>query len=111
MTNSELRQDIVSGDWILMATGRAKRPHAYKRKAVRSLNEDEYNQYKKYTERRTLNKWEVDDIQLLIDLYAKVFAIQYYMRSFCKNCNGSGQILLKMSNELDLIYESYDTRG
>lgn len=82
----------------------------YKRKAVRCLDEDEYNRYKKYTERRTLNKWEVEDIQLLIDLYAKVFAVQYYMRSFCKNCNGSGQILLKMSNELDLIYESYDNR-
>ena len=35
MANSELRQDIVSGDWILMAPGRARRPHAYKRKAAR----------------------------------------------------------------------------
>ncbi len=81
----------------------------YKRKAVRCLNEEEYNRYKKYIDRRTLNKWEAEDIQLLIDLYAKVFAIQYYMRSFCKNCNGSGQILLKMSNELDIIYESYES--
>lgn len=29
---SELRQDIVSGDWIVVATGRAKRPHAFIRK-------------------------------------------------------------------------------
>ncbi len=27
-TNSELRQDLVSGDWILIAPGRGKRPHA-----------------------------------------------------------------------------------
>lgn len=27
MSYSELRQDIVSGDWVLIATGRAKRPH------------------------------------------------------------------------------------
>lgn len=27
--NSELRQDIVSGDWVVIATGRAKRPHEF----------------------------------------------------------------------------------
>lgn len=26
---SELRQDLVSGDWVVIATGRAKRPHAF----------------------------------------------------------------------------------
>ncbi|MDP1719219.1 MAG: HIT domain-containing protein [bacterium] len=30
MENSELRQDIVSGDWIVVAPGRAKRPHTVK---------------------------------------------------------------------------------
>lgn len=28
-TVSELRQDIVSGDWVVIATGRAKRPHEF----------------------------------------------------------------------------------
>ncbi len=28
---SELRQDIVTGDWVVVATGRAKRPHAFAR--------------------------------------------------------------------------------
>lgn len=32
---SELRQDIVSGDWILLAPGRARRPDAWKRKEPR----------------------------------------------------------------------------
>ena len=33
---SELRQDLVSGDWVAVATGRAKRPHAFieKKKAL-----------------------------------------------------------------------------
>lgn len=26
---SELRQDLVSGDWVVIATGRARRPHAF----------------------------------------------------------------------------------
>lgn len=30
--NSELRQDIVSGDWIVIAPGRAKRPHDFVKK-------------------------------------------------------------------------------
>jgi len=28
---SELRQDIVSGDWVVVATGRARRPHDFLR--------------------------------------------------------------------------------
>lgn len=30
-TISELRQDLVSGDWVVIATGRAKRPHEFLR--------------------------------------------------------------------------------
>ncbi|GAG08358.1 unnamed protein product, partial [marine sediment metagenome] len=26
---SELRQDLVSGEWVVIATGRAKRPHSF----------------------------------------------------------------------------------
>lgn len=32
---SELRQDLVTGDWVVVATGRAKRPHAFKTKKRR----------------------------------------------------------------------------
>lgn len=31
MDSSELRRDLVSGDWIAIAIGRAKRPHAFSR--------------------------------------------------------------------------------
>jgi len=79
----------------------------YKRKALRCLNEDELNRYKDYIKRRKINKWEIEDQHLLIDLYAKVFAIQYNIKNFCHNCSGSGQTLLKMSNELDKVVDSY----
>lgn len=32
---SQLRQDLVSGDWIVIATGRARRPHFFRRQRVR----------------------------------------------------------------------------
>lgn len=32
---SELRQDLVSGDWVLIATGRARRPNEFARRPVR----------------------------------------------------------------------------
>ena len=79
----------------------------YKRKALRCLNEEEVKAYKKYVKRRKLNEWKEEDKHLLINLYAKVFAIQYNIKDFCVNCEGSGQILLKMSGDLDKVYKSY----
>lgn len=32
---SELRHDLISGDWVVIATGRAKRPQTFKRERVR----------------------------------------------------------------------------
>jgi UDPglucose--hexose-1-phosphate uridylyltransferase len=37
--NSELRQDIVSGDWIVIAPGRFKRPHQVVKKEVKRKRE------------------------------------------------------------------------
>lgn len=38
-TASELRQDAVSGDWVVMATGRAKRPHDFLREKRPAFNQ------------------------------------------------------------------------
>ncbi len=35
MESSQLRQDLVSGDWIVVAPGRARRPHAFLQKGAR----------------------------------------------------------------------------
>ncbi len=79
----------------------------YKRKAVRCLDDKDIESYKKYRSRRQINKWELEDIQLIIDLYAKVFAIQYKMSDLCDNCKDSGQKRIYISNSLDTVYESY----
>ncbi len=39
MENSELRQDIVTGDWVVVATARAKRPHDFVSASPKSFNE------------------------------------------------------------------------
>jgi len=36
---SELRQDLVSGDWVVVATGRAKRPHEFLKSKRQSLRQ------------------------------------------------------------------------
>ncbi|HBO16940.1 MAG: Galactose-1-phosphate uridylyltransferase [Candidatus Moranbacteria bacterium GW2011_GWE2_35_2-] len=40
---SELRQDLVTGDWVVIATGRAKRPEDFS-KNVRQLSNDDSNE-------------------------------------------------------------------
>lgn len=68
-TISELRQDIVSGDWVVIATGRAKRPHEFlKQKRPRfnqpkktcpfeTLHEDALLVYSLDGERKKNNWW------------------------------------------------------
>ena len=79
----------------------------YKRTAQRCLTEQQYKEYQEYQTRRTLNVWQEKDIELLIRLYSWVFAIQYNSKDLCRNCGGSGKILLRMTNELDKVYNSY----
>src|SRR3989338_64699 len=38
---SEMRKDAVSGEWILVASGRAKRPHAFRRKGEKTSPMDD----------------------------------------------------------------------
>tara|TARA_R110000803_G_scaffold76454_2_gene141090 strand:+ start:92 stop:556 length:465 start_codon:yes stop_codon:yes gene_type:complete len=82
----------------------------YKRKAQRCLTEQQYKEYSQYTERRTLNVWKEEDIELLIRLYAHVFAIQYSSKDLCRSCSGSGKILFRLSKGLDIVFETYKTK-
>ena len=79
----------------------------YKRKAQRCLTEQQYKEYSQYRKRRTLNVWKEEDIELLIRLYAWVFAIAYNSKTLCRNCSGSGKILFRISKELDIVFETY----
>jgi len=78
----------------------------YKKKP-RCLSEEQYNRYGEYVANRKAMTWTTEEQQLLIDLYAWVFAIQHHIKNFCRDCSGSGQTLLKMSNELDKVYDTY----
>lgn len=40
ISHSELRQDIITGDWVVIATGRAKRPEDFVGSRQEELNED-----------------------------------------------------------------------
>jgi hypothetical protein len=80
----------------------------YKRQPVRCLTESLYFEYKYYRTHRTLNVWNEKDIQLLINTYAHIFAIQYHNKDLCRSCAGSGKILFRMSKELDIVFETYE---
>lgn len=81
----------------------------FKRKvvALRCMDENQLKQYQEYRDRRSLTSWTNDDIKLLTDLYAHVFARQYKPSDLCMNCQGTAQILLKITKHLDQVYESY----
>ena len=73
-------------------------------KAKRCLDDKQREWFKNYMTRRTLKGWNVKDIQMLIDLYAHVFALQYNASSLCVNCVGSGRILKKIDEHLEIVY-------
>lgn len=78
-------------------------------KAQRCLTPEQYTYYDDYYNTRTLNTWsDRNVIQMLIDTYAHVFAIQYHMKDLCVNCKGSGRILKTISDRLDEVYKTYE---
>lgn len=79
----------------------------FRSKAKRCFTEEQYEDFKSYRERRTLKSWNREDIQLLVDLYAHVFALQYNINDLCVNCSGSGKLLLKLDEHLETVYNSY----
>jgi hypothetical protein len=79
----------------------------YARQAQRCLEEHQYEQYKLYRKTRTLNVWNEAEIHFIIKLYAHVFAIQYNANDLCRNCDGSGKMLFRLSKELDAVFESH----
>lgn len=79
-----------------------------KKKAVRCLTEDMYNEYNEYRKRRTL-QYLYEDVTMLIRLYAHVFAIQYDQKRLCVGCSGTYKIVKQMEDLLDKVYESYSS--
>lgn len=78
------------------------------RKALRCFTQEQYNKYQEYKNRRTIKVWETQDIQLIIDLYAHIFAVQYHIQDFCRTCEGTAKKLFKMTEQLDKVHDSYE---
>ena len=79
-----------------------------RQKAKRCFTPEQYNLFQDYRNRRTLKSWNREDVKLLIDLYAHVFAIQYNANTLCSNCAGSAKILFNIDEKLEIVYQSYE---
>ncbi len=78
-----------------------------KRKPIRELSSQQYEQYKLYRETRTLKVHNESSVHLLTKLYAHVFAIQYNSNSLMVKKSENKKILFRMSKELDIVFETY----
>lgn len=78
-----------------------------RRKPVRCFTDEQFEQYTSFMQTRSLNIWKDNDIKMLVDTYAHVFAIQYQTKNICRNCNGSGKLLFRITGELDKVYNTY----
>ncbi len=74
---------------------------------LRPFTREHYEAYKKYKEKRTLDVWGVKSIDMLVNLYAHVFALQHNKAELTKESKGSFKKLATMSKELDEVFESY----
>jgi len=79
-----------------------------RRKPVRCLTPEMYDSYGAFIKNRSLNLWLNEDVKLLIDIYAHVFAIQYQNKDLCRNCGGAGKILFRITEELDKVHAAYE---
>lgn len=81
-----------------------KIPTPFYKKASRCMDKDQLSWFGEYIERRSLSGWNSEDIKELVKLYAHVFALQYNVGDLCINCAGSGRILRKIDEQLEIVY-------
>lgn len=75
-----------------------------KARVQRCLEENQIEQYKIFIEERKDSNWTRPQQQLLIDLYAHAFALQYNIKNFTNNCQGCAGTLQSMQDKLDALY-------
>ena len=82
-------------------------PRFKTQKAYRCLSEEQYKIFGEYKKNRTLEtELQTKNVQLVIDLYAHVFAIQHNINDFCRTC-GKNTRIRNINDKLDVVYESY----
>ena len=77
------------------------------RKSVRCFTEQQYNAYTNFKQTSKEDVRTQDELKLLVDIYAHLFATQYDVRRLCVNCQGTATLIKTMETEIDKIYESY----
>ena len=80
-----------------------------RKQILRPLTKEHYEAYKEYKEKRTLDVW--GSIDMLVDTYAHVFALQHNKLELTKESKGAFKKLSKMSRELDVVFESYNNKN
>ena len=77
-----------------------------RRPPVRCFTDEQREVYAEFMRTRTLNRWNDKDINMLIELYAHLFAVQYQAKDLCRNCASSGKILFRITTEIDKLYNA-----
>ena len=85
-----------------MEKRKVRRLSPYRTKA-RCLTEKEYNDWKQFTEIKTITLL-AEQVKFICDLYSSVFYRPVWYP--CSNC--SPKPLISMIDKLDLIYNSYE---
>lgn len=75
-------------------------PYRFK---ARCLTEQEYNQWKDFTQNKTITL-SAEQVKYVCELYASVFNRQIWYP--CSSC--SPKPLINMIDKLDLVYETYE---
>tara|TARA_R110000823_G_scaffold146690_1_gene277040 strand:+ start:235 stop:690 length:456 start_codon:yes stop_codon:yes gene_type:complete len=81
-----------------------KLPVFRKTQVLRCLNEEQIQDYKIFIEERKKGTWTIPQQQLLIDLYAQAFALQYNLSDLSGNCSGCAKVLQNIQDKLDSVY-------
>ena len=81
-----------------------KLPVFRKTRVLRCLNEEQVQDYKIFIEERKKGTWTIPQQQLLIDLYAQAFALQYNLKDLSGNCSGCAKVLQNIQDKLDSVY-------
>jgi hypothetical protein len=78
-------------------------PYRFK---ARCMTEQEYKDWKDFTEKRTL-KLSWDEILFVCKTHSDIFNRQYW-KPDCLNCQGTIKVLIEMIKKLDLVFEQYE---
>ena len=77
---------------------------------LRCFTDEEYKDYSQYMSIRKKNRWEREQINMMFELYGKIFGRAYNMKKLCGSCSGTARLIMQVQNNLDRAFENkYET--